>query len=404
MRRCEDWLKSYIQYTSDLEAPDQFHFWAGVHAIGGALAGKTWFNMGKFKWRPSFYIVYLAPPGIATKSTTVGAVEDLMEGIASIKNGPTSVTMQALFDAFIEVQETTVAKNAHTDMQNVTHASCVIQVSELGNFLDLYDNKLIDFLVDAWDSREKPTKRRTRGGGEIEFRTPCLNLIGATTPSWLRGNMPEYMITGGLTSRMIFVKGEHKRQFVPYPFLQQTGIPVHLREDLAHDLQEIANLSGQFKMTPEALEKGSEWYNSYWESIPKHLRDERMQGYASRKQCHLHKLAMVLSAARSDSMIITLREFDEALTILGALEADLADVFNSVTENEGVKQLAIVLAALRQNGRITKPKLFRICCTRMDYRSFENAVNGMMSAGYARQIVTGSATELEYVAQKKEDA
>ena len=36
-RRLGDWLKSYMAYTSPLEAPDDFHFWTGVSTIAGAL-------------------------------------------------------------------------------------------------------------------------------------------------------------------------------------------------------------------------------------------------------------------------------------------------------------------------------------------------------------------------------
>lgn len=401
MRKLDNWLNAYLEYTSDLEAPDQFHFWAAVHAIGTALGGKTWFDMGKFKWRPSFYITFVAPPGIATKSTTVGAVEELLGEIPDIKYGPTSVTWQALFDSFVEAEETTVCRNAHTSVQNVTHSSFCLQISELGNFLDLYDNKFIDFLVDLWDNREKANKRKTRGGGEISFKLPCLNLIGATTPSWLKGNMPQYMIQGGLTSRMIFVSGDKKRQFVAYPFLRKSEVDPHLREKLVHDLRSIAALSGQFILTPEALAKGEEWYNSYWNSLPAHLRDERMQGYASRKQCHVHKLAMVMSAARSDSMVITVEDLDAALLLLSSLEGEMGGVLDVVTENEGVKQLAIVLGTIRAQGPLSKTKLFRICCTRMDYRSFENALNGALAAGHVKQIVTASGITLEATGQQK---
>lgn len=396
MRRLDDWIKAYMHYTSDLEALDQFHFWAAVHAIGTALGGKTWFNMGKFKWRPSFYIVFVAPPGVATKSTTVGAVEDLLGTLDGVKYGPASVTWQALFDCFVDSETVSVVRNAHTSVTNVPHSSLCIQVSELGNFLDMQDNGLINFLVDIWDSRERPQKRKTRGGGELEFRTPCLNLIGATTPSWMKGNMPEYTITGGLTSRIIFVRGESKRQFVAYPFTQSVSDP-NLKEKLALDLKSISELSGQFILTPEALKYGEEWYNTYNASPPKHLQDERMQGYASRKQCHVHKLAMVFSAAKGDSMVIEKEDLEAALLVTTELETSLAEVFNAVSDNDGTKQLAIVVNVVKQHGRITKAALFRQCCVRMDYRAFENALTGAVNANFIKQIVGGKGLELQYM-------
>jgi len=396
-RKLDNWIQSYLTYTANLEAPAEFHFWAGVFTIGSALQGKCWFDMDLFRWRPNFYIVFVAPPGIATKSTTVGVAEELLRELPEVTFGPGTATWQALFETFIEAQRDDVAKNAHTQLQKVIHSSVSITVSELGNFLDLRDNRLIDFLVDQWDGKQSPNVYKTKGGGEISFRLPCLNLIGATTPSWMKGNMPEYMIMGGLTSRMLFIHANRKRHLVAYPFASKDKPVPELRESLAHDLAHISKLSGQFILSPEAQEKGEEWYNAHWEKMPKHLRDERLQGYASRKQAHLHKLTMVLSAARDDSMIISLEDFDAALTMLGEIESTMADTFNAVTDNEGVKYLATILAVLKAEKKIDKRALFRICCTRMDYRNYENALSGILHGGYAREVVSGTTVFIEYL-------
>ena len=160
-RKLDNWLQNYLTYTANLEAPTDFHFWAGVYTICSALQGKCWFDMGLFRWRPNCYIVFVAPPGIATKSTTVGIADELMRTIPEINVGPSSVTWQALFDSFVDFQRVDRCMNAHTSIREVSHASCSISVSELGTFLDLQDNKLIDFLVDQWDGNEKPNKFQT---------------------------------------------------------------------------------------------------------------------------------------------------------------------------------------------------------------------------------------------------
>ena len=395
-RKLDNWIQSYLTYTANLEAPAEFHFWASVFAIGSALQGKCWFDMDLFTWRPNFYLVFVAPPGIATKSTTVGVAEEMLRELPDVTFGPSSATWQALFESFISAQREDTVHNAHTSIQKVTHSSISITVSELGNFLDLQDNKLIDFLVDQWDGRQSPNVYKTKGGGEVSFRLPCLNLIGATTPSWIKGNMPEYMVMGGLTSRMIFIHATKKRHLVPYPFTSSNRPPAQLREDLAHDLARINKLTGQFILSPEAIEKGEAWYNDHWTAMPKHLRDERLQGYASRKQAHIHKVAMALSAARDDSMVITLEDFDAALMMLGSIEATMADTFNAVVDNDGVKYMATILAVLRSEKKIDKKALFRICCTRMDYRNYENALSGILAGGYAREVVVGASLLLEY--------
>mgnify|MGYP001584454575 FL=1 len=69
-RRCADWIQTYIRYTSGTESPRIMHFWSAVSAMAGALRRKVWFDQIRFKWYCSFYIVFVADPGIATKSTT----------------------------------------------------------------------------------------------------------------------------------------------------------------------------------------------------------------------------------------------------------------------------------------------------------------------------------------------
>jgi len=65
-RLLENWLKSYMHYSSFSEAPDKMHFWVGVSTIAGALRRRVWIDQGYFQWTPNFYIVFVSPPGIVS--------------------------------------------------------------------------------------------------------------------------------------------------------------------------------------------------------------------------------------------------------------------------------------------------------------------------------------------------
>ena len=86
MRQYDNWIRAYLEYTKYLEAPDSFHFWAGVSAIAGALRGKVFFDMGYFKWKPNFFIIYVAPPGIVAKSTSMGVAMPILRKVPDIGN------------------------------------------------------------------------------------------------------------------------------------------------------------------------------------------------------------------------------------------------------------------------------------------------------------------------------
>ena len=91
-RNYADWLKAYLKYAEATEAPQHMHFWSGVSAVAGALRRKVWIDQAYFKWYPNFYIVLVAPPGIVSKSTTVGIAMDLLRKVPGIHFGPDVVT------------------------------------------------------------------------------------------------------------------------------------------------------------------------------------------------------------------------------------------------------------------------------------------------------------------------
>ena len=78
-RRLKNWIKSYADFTEVSEAPLTFDFWTGLSTISGALQRKVYIDEVKFKLFPNMYVFFVAPPGVATKSTTVG-VGDCLGG------------------------------------------------------------------------------------------------------------------------------------------------------------------------------------------------------------------------------------------------------------------------------------------------------------------------------------
>ncbi len=378
MRRCKHWIKDYLLFTEALEAPSTFHFWAAIGTIAGALRGKTWIDMGHWKWKPNFFIIFVAPPGVATKSTAMGIGMDLLRDVEGIHFGPNSVTWQALTDAFMDATERFDLPEGKT----LLSSSLSINASELGTFLDPANSEMIDLMVDLWDGKEAPWKRRTRGDGETQVDNPWINFIGCTTPSWITENFPEYAIGGGFTSRTVFVYAETKRHLKAYPGREVKAENPKIRARLLHDLTEIASLVGEFKLTEDAFEWGTAWYETHWGSTPDHLKGDRLGGYVARKQTHIHKTALVLSAAESNSQLITAKHLIQADKFITALEADMKKVFSVMGGSDAGKQTAILLRIMAQARVVSKATLWRQMVTQMSYQDFESAVNSLLNSGY----------------------
>ena len=228
-----DWLEAFLDYTQFGEAPKHMYFWAGVSAIAGALRRKVWIDQAYFKWYPNFYICLVAPPGIVSKSTTAGIAMNLLRRVPGIKFGPDVVTWPALVSAFAESTEGFEYNGMIYPMSAMT-----LESSEFGNLLNPQDKEMVDLLVALWDGKQGNFEKTTKHSGNDVVENPWINLIACTTPAWIAGNFPEYMVGGGFTSRTIFVYADAKEKYVAYPGLR---VPPNLERQadaLVNDLTE----------------------------------------------------------------------------------------------------------------------------------------------------------------------
>jgi hypothetical protein len=370
-------------FTADSESPDDFHFWTGVATIAGALRRRVWLDMRKFQWTPNFYIVLVGPPGIANKSTSIRTGIRLLEQVPGIRFGPASLTWQALADSLSDAVEH--MKSIGPAGEDVfTPMSCLtISISELGTFLKLEDPALSDVLVDLWDGQLTMWGHKTRTAGAVEIKNPWLNIIGCTTPAWLRANFPEHMIGGGLTSRIVFVYGDKKRFLVPYP---DEIIPDKKYADmqlaLVHDLTEIATMQGPLTLAPEARKWGHDWYTKHWAALPPHLASDRYGGYIARKQTHIHKLAIICSVSRSNGMVITVEHLQEAEALLNSVEPHMQRVFESVGMVDEARRVREIVSFIQAHGWKSSDDLWRYVQKVMSLRDYQEALQAAIRGGY----------------------
>lgn len=346
-RRLKDWLSAYCEYASFGEAPRRMAFWCGVSAVAGALRRRVWLDMAYFKWFPNFYVILVAPPGIVSKSTTAAVAMNLLRQIPNIRFGPDVVTWQALVQSLAGSAEAFQTPSGEFD----TMSPVTIESGELGNLLNPQDREMVDLLVTLWDGRAKFSKV-TKMSGNDEIANPWINIIACTTPSWIAGNIPEYLVGGGLTSRCVFIYADKKERYVAYPNL---AVPKTLREQeraLVQDLETIANLCGPYRLSPEATDWGIAWYKDHYEKRPDGLDDERFGGYIARKQTHLHKLAMVLAASQRDELLITLEDLVLAHKMVTDLEQDMPLVFAKIGKGESAAIADRFISLVRRRGAV----------------------------------------------------
>jgi hypothetical protein len=377
-RNFDDWIQAYIQYAGFSEAPRRMHFWSAVAAIAGALRRRVWLDMAYFKWHVNQYIILVAPPGIVSKSTTVAIAMDLLRKVPGITFGPDVVTWPALVTAFAAATESFFVEDAQH-----TQSAITLESSEFGNLVDPTDRSMIDLLVTLWDSKQGAFKKVTKNSGNDSVENPWINMIACTTPSWIAGNFPEYVIGGGFTSRCLFVYTEAKDKLVAYPSLHVPPGLAENQELLTADLHHIStNLVGAYRLTDEAIEWGTIWYKHWYENPPPALQDDRFSGYLARKQTHLHKLAMVIAASCRDELVIKAEDLALAERMITDLEPDMPKVFARIGRTEDSIQAERLLQYIRKNAPIKYSKAYQYIYTSFPFcKDYEGIITGLVHAG-----------------------
>jgi hypothetical protein len=215
--------------------------------------------------------------------------------------------------------------------------------------------------------------------------------------------MPEYIISGGFTSRALWIYADQKRQLVAYPKRSMDQKNDRLRNDLIKDLVEISKLTGEYQLTEHAYEWGTEWYARHHAEKHPHLNPEQFGGYLARKQVHAHKLAMVLAASESNDLRIHQRHLESAVGLVSALETDMNKVFESIGQSPITKRATEILTRIEKDGRKTSQDLFQYFFRTMSMMDFEEALDSAIKAGYLKQNQEGNTVWVELGNSKRPD-
>lgn len=375
-RNFVDWIPAYVEYASVTEAPKRTHFWCAVGAVAGCLRRKVWIDMKRFMWYPSFYLIIVGPPGVIAKSTTIDIATDILRQVPGIKFGPNAITWQALVSAFAGASEAFEYQGAWHPMSPLT-----LVASELGSLLNLQDKDMINLLIEMWDGKKTYEKITKMSGNDI-IEGPWINMMAGTTPHWIADNMPAAMIGGGLSSRCIFIYGDTKERYTAYVDEMVKDGDDARRVKLIEDLERIAMLTGRYTITPEAREWGRDWYERFWKAALSRMDDVMLEGYAARKQTHIHKVAMVLSASRSNDLIVKREDLELANFMLEDLEKDMHRVFSRIGRTEDSLQAEKLIDMLRRKGDTSYADAYKLVYhTFPDAKDFEGILQGAINSG-----------------------
>ncbi len=330
-RKCDNWIKTYLNYTEETESPICFNYWAAVSTLASALKMNCYLPQGSSSLFPNLYVILVAESAWSRKSTAVSkATKILEESEVEVDMVKEKLTLAFLY-RFLH------------DAQKNNFASISILASELSTLLgkDAITTGLVSTLTSIYDGSE--VQYRTKGSGNDIIHNPCVNLLGATTLDWMSNSLPGESVEGGFTSRVIFVVGIGRSKKIPWPMT--TEKEMIMREHLISDLEHMSMLKGPMSVSDKARDYFSDWYCNVEEP-----EDPRLRGFYGRFGAHVKKVALVLSIAESDDLIIHKRHIKSAIDELTKITKLMPTAFRGVAFSRSTKDVERILETIKKNG------------------------------------------------------
>lgn len=397
-RQVSDWISGYLEYAKGSEPPISYHTWVGLSLIAASLQRKVYILWGFETIYPNMYIVLVGPSGKTRKGVALGIGKDMLSEVA----GVTMVAEATTREALIKLMKDSALNFNDPDAGKIRwHCSVTAFSEELSVFLGQNDLKFLSNLTDWYDCKDR-WAYETIGRGRDFVNGVCFNFIGGTAPDWLQSILPQEAIGGGYTSRNIYVCEEQKGQTSPKHVLSPAQI--RLRESLANDLSRINTLAGEFKFDPSGEKAYIDWYTKYSKGLERGeypVDDPRFAYYAERRSTHIRKLMMLMSVSRSDSLRMTVQDFDRAHKLLRAAELKMHRTFGGMGRAKGAIDAQRVLDYVQSVKAVSRAEILNKFYRDVGSQEFKMIEDLMMQMQVVDVVVTKSGDKVYKWRHKK---
>lgn len=388
-RKLDDWLTSFLEFTSNTEPKKSFRLWTGISTIAAMLQRKVSLPWGHFSIFPNLYIILVGPSG-SRKGTAMNLGYPFLRELG-IRLAAEAITREAL------IKDLKLSSNTQIDSQGrpLIHCSLTVHSQELTVFLGYNNMQMMADLCDWYDCKDRWTYR-TKNMGTDELIGVWVNLLGATTPELLRSTLPADAIGGGLTARMILIFEKRKAKSVTCPFL--TAEEIKLREALLSDLEQILMLAGEFKISQEYLDYWNYWYPAQDNNPP--FTDIRLSGYVERRAIHALKLSIIANVSRSSKMVLELQDLQRAIALMQEAEQKMLYVFSGVGKAKMADVLVKAWTYIAMNKSVRTSELLRQFHSDADVDDLSSVVRTLETMKTIRVQYVGTDPVIDYIGTK----
>lgn len=384
------WLETYLSYTERQVSPKCFHFWSAVAVIGGVLERRCFLPIlggRQFIYPGQIMVVLVSKSAITKKTTAARMAVEFLRNLEpwQINLLPRKISPQQLLFTLQRLDEEKVP-DRDPEGRRVNSAGFLF-AEELGALFTT------EAFAETLATQINQLNDCPRGKFRVEFRSwkaelwqPCITMLGCITPKGIARELPRAARTAGFFGRLLLVHRSYTERQVSLLDDAPQGSK-ELRRQLEAEIAEIAMMRGQFQVN----EIGTKWYKAwYYEVHEPSLRrmdapEGENTGYLGRKDAHLLRVSMVLSAAERRDRVIERGHLEAALRHLEEIEREfpnaLAELGTSPYSDYDRRLLEALERFSTHERWVPEKRLRRALLSAGGDRRFTEATETLVSAG-----------------------
>jgi len=333
-------------YLKDLESPDLFIDWGFYSMIATALQRRVWLYPDTFTLYPNLFVMLVGPPA-AGKSRVISQVSEFIKHPTLIEKIPQKEKNEVKVKPYYPISADTITQEAliryivkecARDFSykqggktiKSAHFSVGFMIEELGVLLRKNTENIVNMFNQFYDSRDFSYKTKHQGTDVI--KNVCINMLGGTTPSFIREAFSDKIISQGFTSRVIMIFGDGPRFLRQFPGIDDEQHKMKIK--IVDHLKALHKVAGPLTFSKEAEAFHKNVYESGKLTQDVVNKDHRLETYYGRKNVHLLKLSMLMHfAEQTDSYCIEKPTVERALRFLAHTEARMHEAYVTAGRN-----------------------------------------------------------------------
>jgi hypothetical protein len=341
-------LRLYKHLIGKSEVPLAFHMWSFISMLAACVEDRVWIYKGKDKLFPHLY-VFLIGSAASGKGTAIRRVRNLFDEAKITEALYGQTTAWDFADRLCRTYE------EHGETIGPFPKVFLI-TEELSH--DIGDAKLakpfMRLMTKLYTDAGEKSYTGTRTHGRFVIEDPCVNWLMGSNMEDLIESLDKNAAGSGFFSRVAPVMSEYDSTLRFW----EPIIPPDYEEVRMHILVRLWNLkqiTGQFVIEDEAVERGTRWYHNR-----KFPETKEEQPNWKREQDLVLKLSMILCLADGGALVIRRAHLEEAIKMSASVQKNipkLVELSKATNETEVEDKLLDIFRKLSQAPTVQERKI-----------------------------------------------